>query len=363
MTELAGRIADHRRPNGITSRLEPVRRVGVLILDAFCLSEFALVVDTLRTANEVAGAQRYAVTVTSIDEDMVCSATGLPVRPDALLSEIDGLDELVIVGHGRGTGTASSRMIAKLHAAANQGSVVWGLSNSVFLLAQARLLRSDPCAVHWLYHDAFREAFPGIDTTTQLFHMGRRVITCVGGAATLDLVVARIAAQQGWPLAVAVLDRLVCEHPRSGENRHQFAFRRLLRSASTALARIVDMMEKNLSEPLSSETIAQAVSLSRRQVERLFRTYLDRTPQTFYRELRLARAHDLLLYSNLTVTEVAIATGFESPSNFTRVFREKFDYCPSRVRRRHISHHQPMPTTAIHNTPSIADALLPYLSR
>lgn len=339
-----------------------VRRVGLLLLDGFSLVEFALILDSLRLANELAGLQRYATVLISLEESFVRSCAGTTVRVDTTIAAASNVHELVVVGSRRGTEQVGRLVLARLRWMANRGAVVCGLSNGVFLLARAGLLNGQRCAVHWLYHDAFRETFPTLETTTQLFHVARSAITCVGGAATLDLMVARIAADRGWPLALALLDRLAYEHPRTAETRHQATFYRLLRSANPSLAHLVELMERNLSEPLSREALAQTVRLSRRQVERWFRRHLGCSPQAFYRELRLTKARNLLLFSELSVTEVATATGFDSLSNFAKVFRRKFGYVPSHVRRRHINpERQPRPREL--GMPSVADAFDSYLDR
>ena len=61
------------------------------------------------------------------------------------------------------------------------------------------------------------------------------------------------------------------------------------------LVGIIEEMEKNLEEPLSPSVLAKQAGLSTRQLERLFRRYLDRSPKRYYLELRLKKARSLLL--------------------------------------------------------------------
>jgi len=195
-----------RSPDGAQAQLAEVRRIGIPLLDGFSLAEFALVLDSLHAANELARRQCYAIVVISLEQTIVRSGAGIALKADMPIAAMDKVDELIVIGNRWGIEQVGSRAIARLRLMANRGAVVCGLSNGVFLLARAGLLNSQRCAVHWLYHDAFREAFPSLETTTQVFHVARSAITCVGGAATLDLMVARIAADRGWPLALAVSD-------------------------------------------------------------------------------------------------------------------------------------------------------------
>jgi len=91
---------------------------------------------------------------------------------------------------------------------------------------------------------------------------------------------------------------------------------------------VIRRMEDSADEPISQAKLATAVGLSSRQLERLFRRYLDRTPTRYYLELRLARARLLLLQTDLSVLEVALACGFVSASHFAKCYREVYGRTP-----------------------------------
>jgi transcriptional regulator GlxA family with amidase domain len=91
-------------------------------------------------------------------------------------------------------------------------------------------------------------------------------------------------------------------------------------------------MEANLTEPLSLVEVADHVGLSRRQIERLFRQEMGRSPARYYLEIRLDRARHLLLQSSLPVVEVAVACGFVSASHFSKCYRELYARSPQQER-------------------------------
>jgi transcriptional regulator GlxA family with amidase domain len=95
---------------------------------------------------------------------------------------------------------------------------------------------------------------------------------------------------------------------------------------------IIELMEGNLSEPLSLIEIADHVDLSRRQIERLFRTEMGRSPARYYLEIRLDRARHLLIQSSMPVVEVAVACGFVSASHFSKCYRELYARSPQQER-------------------------------
>jgi transcriptional regulator GlxA family with amidase domain len=91
-------------------------------------------------------------------------------------------------------------------------------------------------------------------------------------------------------------------------------------------------MENNLAEPLSLVEIADDADLSRRQIERLFRQEMGRSPARYYLEIRLDRARHLLVQSSMPVVEVAVACGFVSASHFSKCYREVYNRSPQQER-------------------------------
>jgi transcriptional regulator GlxA family with amidase domain len=98
------------------------------------------------------------------------------------------------------------------------------------------------------------------------------------------------------------------------------------------LVSIIQTMEQNTEEPISPSDLAKGVNMSTRQLERLFRRYLNRSPKRYYMELRLEKARNLLLQTDMTVINVALACGFTSPSHFSKCYRNHFERTPYRER-------------------------------
>ena len=78
--------------------------------------------------------------------------------------------------------------------------------------------------------------------------------------------------------------------------------------------------------------LARDVGLSTRQLERLFRRYLSRSPKRYYMELRLSKARNLLMQTDMSVINVALACGFTSPSHFSKCYRAHYHTTPYRER-------------------------------
>lgn len=94
--------------------------------------------------------------------------------------------------------------------------------------------------------------------------------------------------------------------------------------------RAIDYITQNLDRPLPLEQVARAAAFSPYHFHRVFRALVGETSGDFIKRLRLERAIHLLWHQpNLSLTEVALATGFASSSDFSRSFKSKFGVPPS----------------------------------
>jgi transcriptional regulator GlxA family with amidase domain len=103
--------------------------------------------------------------------------------------------------------------------------------------------------------------------------------------------------------------------------------------AHPKLLAVVAEMERRLEQPASCTQLARLVSLSPRQLERLFQKYIDSTPTRYYLTIRLERARHLLLQTSIPILSVGIACGFVSASHFSKCYSEHFNRTPSEERK------------------------------
>ncbi len=121
------------------------------------------------------------------------------------------------------------------------------------------------------------EAFPDINATGGLFEIDRDRFTSAGGTTALDMMLTMIASQHGPDLASGVAEAAAFAYPPSQRASAHVAARPH-RGPAPKLVGIIERMEENLEEPLSPSLLAKQAGLSTRQLERLFRRYLDRPP-------------------------------------------------------------------------------------
>jgi transcriptional regulator GlxA family with amidase domain len=98
------------------------------------------------------------------------------------------------------------------------------------------------------------------------------------------------------------------------------------------VARVIELMEANRTEPLPVADLALAVNLCPSYLTRLFREHTGRSPARYDKDQRLEHARELLLSTFLSVKEVMAAVGWNDPSHFGREFKRRFGVGPRQLR-------------------------------
>lgn len=95
-----------------------------------------------------------------------------------------------------------------------------------------------------------------------------------------------------------------------------------------------DFIHENYDYPLSLETLSEVSMLSKFHYLRTFKEAFGITPQQYWRNVRMMRAQDLLLTSDLTIRQVALNVGFVEPNSFIRSFHDSFQVSPQKFRQK-----------------------------
>lgn len=91
----------------------------------------------------------------------------------------------------------------------------------------------------------------------------------------------------------------------------------------------IDYIENNLSEKMTLSQLASASHISSSRLSHIFHEYTGKTPIQYINEQRIERAENLLLFSNMNISETADALGFRSIYYFSRIFKKIRGISPS----------------------------------
>jgi transcriptional regulator GlxA family with amidase domain len=315
-----------------TAKEAAPRRFVFLLLDRFTMLSFACAIEPLRLANYVAGRQIYSWVLAGEGGESVTCSNGATFKLDIGLDEIDR-DDVVLVCGGLDVQHATTRpVISWLRREARRGITIGGMCTGAYALAKAGLLDGKRATIHWENQDGFLEEFESVKLTKSVFVIDGNRLSTAGGTASIDLVLKLIAADHGETLANTVADLLIYNSIRTDQDTQRLSIPTRIGVRHPKLSQVIQMMEANIEDPMSPADLAEEVGMSTRQLERLFRRYLNRSPKRYYMELRLQKARNLLMQTDMSVINVALACGFASPSHFSKCYRSHYNTTPYRER-------------------------------
>ncbi len=312
--------------------------IGFFMVPSFSMIAFASAIEPLRLANRLGEKALYEWVLVSGDGGPVTASNGISVNPHFAMSEIDNgtakrrIPTLVLVSGVGAEVYHDPETFAWLRRLDRQGTDIGALCTGAQVLARAGLLEGRVCTLHWENIPSFRETYPDIEVTDDLFEIDGNRFTCSGGTAALDLMLHLIRAEHGEDLATRISEECILDRVRGERDRQRMPLAVRLGVDNRKLIDSIHLMETHLEEPLSQEELAAAVGISRRQLERLFRRHVGRPPNRYYMQLRLDRARKLLLQTDMAIVGVAMACGFVSASHFAKCYRQFYGMTPRQAR-------------------------------
>lgn len=311
-----------------------LKTLGFLLIPNFTAIGFASAIETLRMAGLAARRPLYRTLLIAAGNEPVPASNGMRVLADTSFEQAPPLDALFVVGANPIPQKYDRTLLAWIRRLAEQGVPLGGICTGSHLLACAGLLKGYRCTLHWEDIEQVKEKFPGIIISNQLYELDRDRYTCSGGTAAMDMTLQLVSREPGGAeIASRAAELLLCDRVRSARDQQRIPLRQKIGNAQPKLSQIVAIMESNLEEPLELEELAQLNEVSVRQLERLLHKYLGRKPSQYYLELRLNRARELLLRSDVQVRDVALACGFASPAHFSKCYSRQFGLSPRGERK------------------------------
>ena len=311
------------------------RRFVFVLMENFTLLSFSSALDALRIANRMSGKTLYEWTFIGENEGVVSCSAGTQFKLDNSLIELHRDDTILLCGGTFIQEATTKKLIGWLRREASRGLIIGGLCTAAYPMAKAGLLDDKKATIHWENQDSFAEEFLEVELTKTVFVCDGNRYTTAGGTSSIDLLLKIIADEHGEELANAVADQMIYSSIRTDQDTQRLSVPTRIGVRHPKLSKVIQMMEINIEEPISPSILAKDVGMSTRQLERLFRRYLDRSPKRYYMELRLQKARNLLMQTDMSVINVALACGFASPSHFSKCYRAHYDTTPYRERGSH----------------------------
>ncbi len=333
LTRLGKGEGRHREDAADTSE-QSVRRVACLLLPGFSILSMASAVEAMQACNRLTGEHRYRCEMLG-PENETASDSGVEVATIPIYSLVDkDIDGLIVCGGAPADyPDDDAELIQWLTEHHRHFQWLAAIGTGGVCLARAGLLNRRKASVHWWSLSELRQDFPDVNFSTDVFSIDDGIATCRSGTAALDMMYTLIGRHQGHDMVDALSQHFVRErvgHASVMAERQQLSD--MQKQEQPALHDAILLMEANVEEPLSTDDIAGHVALSRRQLERLFRKYLDTVPSRYYLQVRLEVARSRLQSEPLPISDVALSCGFSSAAHFSTAYRNHYGLTPSEER-------------------------------
>lgn len=317
-----------------SSHLGGSYRIGMLLLSGFNSLAAQAFLDPFRAANYLHADKAYDWQFLSPAGGTVVASNGIEIANTVEINrQVADFDLLMVNASWTPEQFQEKELQAWLRGASRQGAVLGGIDTGAFVLAYAGLLDRQRAVVHYEHLAAFNELFPGVATEEALYSIDSRRVSCCGGVAAIDLALEIIHMQHGIELANAAARYIFHERLRdASEAQIPRGLQPVGYQVPDKLREAILLMERNVEEPLTHPELASYLSLSVRQLQRLFKQYMGVTPVSYYRNVRLDRARGLVTQTEMQMMDIAALCGFTRAEQFSRAYLMRFKVTPTRDR-------------------------------
>ncbi len=306
--------------------------VTFMLIDRFSPLALSCAVAPLQLANRLSGRPLYRWHLAAANSTMATGSNGYALMVDRGLDPTPAGGMLLVLSGSKVDRLATSQHVNYLRREDRRGTRIGALCSGAYVLARAGLLDGVRSAVSPFLHDTFDAFFPEVPLTADSFVADERYYSSCNAKASLDLMLAHIRARDGTALSGNVAEHIVAKGVES-VTTGQISYL-LDRGANRNghVAEAIRIMATLGPEVPAASEIAARLGISQRQLERLFRENLNRSPKNYLAYIRLSKARQMLDHSERTVSEIGRACGFRSASHFSRSYRRAFGMTPNEQR-------------------------------
>ena len=296
---------------------------------------------TFHTANEFLTAfgkkPIFNVEYVGLNEYVPANNGEYMVKTNRLLKDVAKTDLLIIpptfgdTAKGIEANAEAIPYFKKLH---DQGASLASLCIGAFLLAETGLLNGKKCSTHWAYINEFKERYPTIGVEDGAIITEHDNIYSSGGASSLwNLILYLVEKFSDREVAVMVSKYFALDIGRDSQS--QFAiFKGQRNHGDDEIKAVQDYIEKNYSDKISIDMLANLISSGRRTFERRFKDATNNTPLEYIQRVRIEAAKTFFEASRKNVTEIMFDVGYTDTKSFRDIFKKLTGLTPIEYRNK-----------------------------
>ena len=287
-----------------------------IVVPRFNITTLITMIETLRIANYLAPSSTFSWEVASFDGSKVVASNGMTATIKTANDSLRSAEFVFILGSWGTEHYHNQKLTAWLRKRARAGERICGVELGSYIVARAGLLDGKLATIHWSWLNGFKENFDRVEVEESLFTLDRKVMTCSGGLAGVDLMLRLIEEINGSSFSGEIADQMLHHPIRSATSPQRSTMGRSTETMRPLLREAMTLIENNIEEPLTVPQIANLLGVSQRQLERQFKKNVGCTVVQFSLLKRLQNARLLLISTDMSIRQIATASGFNTMSYF-----------------------------------------------
>lgn len=247
------------------------------------------------------------------------------IHTDKLLEDVEHTDLIIIpalFGDMKEAIDSNLDVLPWILEQHKKGAEVASLCVGAFLLASTGLLNGKKCSTHWAYYNEFRERFPEVTI------MDGQIVTDEGGIYSSG------GANSYWNLLLYLLEKytdrdtaiLAAKYFAIDIDRNSQSVFALFNGQKDhrdeEVRRTQDFIESNYQDKLSVDQLAALVAVSRRSLERRFRSATGNTVAEYIQRVKIEAAKRSFEATRKNINEVMYDVGYTDTKAFRTVFKK-----------------------------------------
>jgi transcriptional regulator GlxA family with amidase domain len=307
--------------------------VVILLIPESSMMSLASTLDTMRAANRISNKGLFHWKIVTLDGQSADLTCGIPVAPLCSLNDSLAGDALFVIAGFNHQKYLTKQNQLLIKQVSRNFKVVGGIEAGSWILARCGLLNQKTATTHWEDQEEFSVQFPSVNLKADRFVIDGKFFTTGGASPTFDFMLHLIRSRYGYPLALEVSSAFIYDGVHSATEPQPLVSLGMLENKEPRVAAAIQIMQRHIDEVISIIKIAERLNLSVRMLEYLFNQTLNLAPGAYYRRLRLQTAHRMVVDTRLKLQEIAIRTGFNSLSSFSRMFKQYYQQSPGQCRK------------------------------
>ncbi len=213
----------------------------------------------------------------------------------------------------------------------HHGVYLSSICSGALILAKMGVLNGKNCTIHWKCLDYARKKFPkarfGDD---HLYVFDKGIFTSGGMTCGIDMALALVEKWSTPLVSAEIAQEMVINIRRADTQNQKNTFLDFKNHFNSEVYKAQQLLANHLQSSYTLKDLAAYLSMSTRQISRLFKSHTGETIQQYRDKIRLDHGENLLRNTELTVKEIAGLCGYQSPRQFSRVWKKRYGTSPTK---------------------------------